>query len=231
MSASLVATCAAGLRAKRSPEFIARFIKSDPGIRYLNIENKPTAALPQVLGDYDDAHPRFPIFVSGVPIEVILDPGSDVVRLPYVLVAKGVLKPHHQDEEGVYYGHTDLKIDEQIYAHVPYMCDENDEALCEEMNEKLATLSPEDPEHAAIHKSAIYQEGVQRLLGRTGFLNRFSFSWTPTPQGLEIQFGDQRKRTKMEQKVEVDVAPKSDAGIILAPKVLGTVALSASGSE
>lgn len=54
MSASLVASCAAGLRAKRSPEFIARFIKADPGIRYLNAEQKPTASLPQDLGEYDD---------------------------------------------------------------------------------------------------------------------------------------------------------------------------------
>lgn len=51
MSASVVAACAAGLRAKRSPAFIAQFIKADPGIRYLNIEQKPTASLPQHLGD------------------------------------------------------------------------------------------------------------------------------------------------------------------------------------
>jgi hypothetical protein len=150
------------------------------------------------------------------PIQMILDTGSQRVELPYVLIEANEVKTLHE-VDGVHYGVTTLEIDGQVFDGVPFSCDRLQheteitatdsitQTEVDEMDAKVAlaaAVQANDPEVEQIklslaeiadtlareRKQVRWVWGVQRLLGRMGFLSRFPFQWLPSPEGVIIKF-------------------------------------------
>jgi len=66
---------------------------------------------------------------------------------------------------------------------------------------KLAVANVADT-LARARKQVRWVWGLQRLLGRMGFLDRFPFHWLPCPGGVTIKFEQPSEREPKRPKVE-----------------------------
>lgn len=176
---------AAGLREKLSASALEKFTHSPP-TSYYSIPRAPSACFPDL--------PQFPHYdtepwltvtlvspTSRCQIPMVLSTGSERVELPYELVGS-ILKPDLTLED-VSYGFIDMIVDGVEFKEVPYAASKPNMEL-----EHLRTEGNTD--------QAKWLFGVQRLLGRMGFMDRATFTCSPSPNSLDIEFKAQRKRVR-----------------------------------